>query len=190
MARGKHRKPQTFDSAYELAVPATSPSPPVHIQLLGSNTATVVHAQLIRPRDDWSGEKYRFEAAESAKREQGDVYDPETGEKLALARALQRLSRDLFSDVAKRVRESVAEQERLTAEAEKRREAAKTPVKRRTREEWEAMQSARMVPLEFEEQLREFRTTQSRFTQEAIPVLRAKRNEITTALEILGDSDS
>jgi hypothetical protein len=206
MARGKHRRPEPNYGqlvAPQIAYPAPppffgpAPGPGLTIQVLGAKNATVAKVQLTKPTEDWSGQQYRFEVAESAKREQGDVFDPETGEKLALARAFQRLSRDLFSDAAQRVRDSVAEQERQEAERERRREAARKPVKRRTREEWEAMQRARLVPQEFEQDLKTY-AQQAEFVSrylhkhdaESVRQLRAKRDEINTALQILGDPEA
>ncbi len=176
MARGKHRKPvfiapppQPFQD-----LPAV---PSVSVSVLGSKNATVAKVRLAKPTADWMVQEYQFEVAESSKREQGDVFDPVTGELLALGRAFQRLSRQLFSEAGKRVRESVAEQERLEAERERKAEAAKKPVKRRTKEEWEAMRAEKgyMIPPGFAEELREFEARQPRFN---------------TALEILEDSDS
>jgi hypothetical protein len=113
MARGKHRRPQPQQEfgyavplAPQIAYPAPpfpAPAPSVTLSVLGSKNATVARAQLTKPTKDWLGQEYQFEAAESAKREQGDVFDPKIGEMLAVARALQRLSRQLFSEANKQV---------------------------------------------------------------------------------------
>jgi hypothetical protein len=113
----------------------------VTISVLGSKNSTVARAVVTKPTKDWSGQEYVFEAAESSKREQGDVFDPVTGELLALARVFQRLSRQLFSEGSKRVKVSTEAQEAALIEAGRKKHAAVTPVKRRTREEWEAMQA-------------------------------------------------
>ncbi len=161
MAKSR-RKSQTFDPAF---FPAPLPPPPQYIDpvpvvtlsVLGAKNATVAKAHLSKYRWDGQGGEmlYEFTAADSSKREQGDQYDAETGELLALARTLQRLSRDLFSEADKRVKAAALEQERLEAERERKAEEAKKPVKRRTREEWEALQAtpARVIPQAFLDEL-------------------------------------
>jgi hypothetical protein len=103
----------------------------VTISVLGSKNSTVARAVVTKPTKDWSGQEYVFEAAESSKREQGDVFDPVTGELLALARVFQRLSRQLFSEGSKRVKVSTEAQEAALIEAGRKKHAAVTPVKRR-----------------------------------------------------------
>jgi hypothetical protein len=131
-----------------LAYPAPPPfdaSPAVSVQVLGAKNATVAKVTVTKPTRDWSGQEYRFEVRESSKREQGDVSDAETGELLALARAFQRLSRQLFSEANKRVKAGVAAQDAAREEAYRKAREPKQPVKRRTREEWEAIQQRELA---------------------------------------------
>ncbi len=121
------------------------PVPVISLNVLGAKNATVAKAVLSKYRwDGISGSMdYQYEAAESSKREQGDVYDQETGEMLALARVLQRISRDLFSEAGKRVKESTEKQEALRKAAELKKASPPRSVKGRTREEWERIQAER-----------------------------------------------
>ena len=153
---GKHRKP--FRQPQFNPGQALVPQPPVlayppmpyapkanvHVEVLGAKNATVAKVTLSR-HADWtaSSEVYRFEAAEASKREQGDVSDSEIGELLALGRAFQRLSRDLFREGHKRVRK--ASEARAAAEEAAEAKARHLPVEvhRRTREEWEEIQQKR-----------------------------------------------
>jgi hypothetical protein len=113
--------------------------PYVSIQVLHDRNASVVNAQLAKGTG-LEPPEYAYKASGSAKREHGDVHDETTAEMLALARALQDLSRQLLRDARKRVRASAeaqaAERERTAA---KRMKAA-CPVPRRTLEEWEEIQ--------------------------------------------------
>jgi hypothetical protein len=110
--------------------------PTAAVQTLSAKNATVAKVVVSKTTDYTRGPDYQFEAGDSAKREQGDVYDPQTGELLAMGRAFQKLGRAMTSEGNKRVQASVAEQAALRA----RREQPKQPVHRRTREEWEALQ--------------------------------------------------
>ena len=149
MARGKHRRPvapQPFWApppvlAYP-APPLPSPAPSVTISVLGSKNSTVARAVVTKLTKDWSGQEYVFEAAESSKREQGDVFDPVTGELLALARTFQRLSRQLFSEGSRRVKASTEAQEAARKASEEKRSKTGTPTGR-TKEEWDAIQRER-----------------------------------------------
>lgn len=149
---GKHSRRRQYDPAIPeqnfiaplppaFAVPY-DPGPAVQIQVLGSKNATVAKVKLSKTR--WGGGppevQYEFEVAEAAKREQGDVSDPRTGEVLALARAFQRLSRELFTEGNRRVKASSEAQAQADRAAILRREAVRRPVRRRTKEEWDAMQ--------------------------------------------------
>ena len=150
---GKHRKPfreqpiQAFMAPPPVAAYPPVPYAPkasVNVEVLGAKNATVAKVTLSRHADWTAGsEVYRFEAAEASKREQGDVSDAEIGELLALGRAFQRLSRDLFREGHKRVRK--ASEARAAAEEAAEAKARHLPVEvhRRTREEWEAIQQQR-----------------------------------------------
>jgi len=111
--------------------------PFVGVQALHDKNASVVNLQL-----DKYG-LYAFKASGSAKREQGDVHDETIGELIAAARAFQSLSRQLMSEATKRVNASTKAQAAAKQRAQEKREAAKRPVKRRTREEWERLQKER-----------------------------------------------
>lgn len=122
---------------------------------LQDKNATV--AKVSVRKQDWSNEHglsatYAFEATGSAKREQGDRFDPVTGELLALARAYERLSRQVQAEAAKRVNRLTYEQDQADRAKLMKRLTSPKPVHRRTREEWEAMQKASLVPPAFREQ--------------------------------------
>lgn len=121
-----------------------APKAQVNVEVLGAKNATVAKLTLSR-HADWtaSSEVYRFEAAEASKREQGDVSDAEIGELLALGRAFQRLSRDLFREGHKRVRK--ASEARAAAEVAARAKRLGPPkvVQHRPLEEWEKIQQQR-----------------------------------------------
>lgn len=123
-----------------LTVPLTVPTAHlapvfVSVQALQDKNASVAWVSISRNGWDLPPD-YAFEASGSAKREQGDRYDPVTGELLALARAFKRLARELESEGNKRVR-AMAEQ---AATDRARVNKPKQPVVRRTREEWLRMQ--------------------------------------------------
>jgi hypothetical protein len=115
-------------------------APQVIVQALQAKNASVakVTVQKIDWNKGWEPE-YKFEVSESAKREQGDVYDPLTGELMSQGRAFQRLGREMITEANKRVKADV----QARAEAEERKNQPKRPVHRRTREEWEAIQRHR-----------------------------------------------
>lgn len=121
-----------------------APKAQVNVEVLGAKNATVAKLTLSR-HADWTAtsEVYRFEAAEASKREQGDVSDAEIGELLALGRAFQRLSRDLFREGHKRVRK--ATEARAAAEEAARVKKMMPPkvVQHRPLEEWEKIQQQR-----------------------------------------------
>lgn len=122
-------------------VPFTFREPPrAHVEVLQAKNASVAKVTVQRTTDYSKGPDYVFEAAESTKREQGDRYDQMTGELLAVGRALQRAGRDMVHAGNRRVQDLVAEQEESRRRSAERAEAKVRPVKRRTREEWEAMQ--------------------------------------------------
>jgi hypothetical protein len=116
-------------------------APQVIVQALQAKNASVAKVTVIK--NDWNKlgwePEYKFEVSEAAKREQGDVYDPLTGELMSQGRAFQRLGREMVAEANKRVRADV----QTRAEAEARKNQPKRPVHRRTREEWEAIQRHR-----------------------------------------------
>jgi hypothetical protein len=88
--------------------PQNFPVPPPEIaataRYLQSKNATVVEVSFGRYSYGASGYDYYFAAADSSKREQGDVFDPVTGELIAAARALTRIARQMESTARKRVK--------------------------------------------------------------------------------------
>lgn len=150
MPKGNRRKPwqdQVLTYAPPpVAPPPYEPKPFLNVEVLGSKNSTVAKVTLARHADWNAGSTvYRFEAADSSKREQGDVFDPVTGEMLALGRALQRISRELFSEANKRVKVSTEAQLKARQAAYDKARAAKKPVHRRTKEEWDEIQRQRAV---------------------------------------------
>ena len=142
--RDRYVPPPEAYAPVSMPVPAPVflPQVSVGVQTLGSKNATVARVTLTRPGEDcWSAPVYQFEASESAKREQGDKYDPQTGELLALSRAFTRLGRQMASEANKRVQAMVDEKNQ--ASLNRLMKAHKAPVHRRTREEWEQIQAQR-----------------------------------------------
>lgn len=129
-------------------VPAFFPAPPilpaapmVTTQALHDKNASVVNVQVAkRSAEQYYPALYEFKASGSSKREQGDVHDEEIGELIAAARAFQSLSRQLMSEATKRVNASTKAQWAAAERARQKREAAKKPIKRRSKAEWEKMQ--------------------------------------------------
>jgi len=111
------------------------PVPMVIVVMLAARNATVV--QVSASKFTETGLVYEFVAADSAKREQGDVYDPLTGELLATGRAFQRLGRDMIRAAGKRVRASSAKQDVPRCWPRPRAQA-----QHRTLTEWKAIQAA------------------------------------------------
>lgn len=138
--RSKNRIPEAAYAPYPVPMAPAVPfpaNPNVSVQTLGSKNATVAKVLVSKPTPDWQGQVYSYEASESAKREQGDRYDPETGELIAMGRAFQRLGRQMIRDGNRRVQELIAEQE--LAQVRK----SKPQSYHRTREEWEQIQRER-----------------------------------------------
>jgi hypothetical protein len=128
--------------APQVPIPQYPPAAPqVIVQALQAKNASVAKVTVVK--NDWNKlgwePEYKFEVSESAKREQGDVYDPLTGELMSQGRAFQRLGREMVNEANKRVKADV----QARAEAEARKNQPKRPVHRRTREEWEAIQIQR-----------------------------------------------
>lgn len=198
---GKHRR--LAPQPYYPAPPMVAPAPSVTISVLGAKNATVAKVQLHKPAKDWTGQEYLFEVADSSKREQGDVYDAKTGELLALARAFQRLSRELFSEGQRRVKVSTDAQAKARAEAYLKVHEPKEPVRRRTKEEWEEIQrqaNSLTVNVPFAEKTVTYspadaeilagwrpdaRTVRSAPTELDAPSLRAARDNLNRLLELL-----
>lgn len=127
------------EMAMAAPVPMMAPQAPlISVQILGSKNATVAKATLHKPTADWTGQEYSFEAADSAKREQGDKYDPLTGELLAVSRALSRLARQVAHQANERIQEGVmAHHQELL---DKMHKPSKGQVKHRTLAEWQEIQ--------------------------------------------------
>lgn len=124
----------------------TSAIPPVvSVQSLSAKNATVAKVAVTKNPYEVAGPTYKFEAADSAKREQGDRYDPVAGELLSLGRAFQDLGQQMVSAGNERVSNVVEQQLEERRRALQRRLAKAEPPRRRTREEWEAMQEARAI---------------------------------------------
>jgi uncharacterized protein DUF1876 len=119
--------------------PPGSAAPYAAVQVLHDKNASVAHVSLSRSRGRETPDYY-LKGTGASKRERGDVHDEVTGEMLALSRALTDLARQLQSEAARRVKASTEAQYAAQLRALEKREAAKRPVKRRTKEEWEAMQ--------------------------------------------------
>ena len=121
------------------------PVPTVIVEMLAARNATVVQVSASKYTD--TGLVYDFKAADSAKREQGDIYDPLTGEMLATGRAFQRLGRDMIRAAGKRVRASSAKQD-----VPRRAPRPRAQVQHRTLAEWKAIQleRRRAAPLDAE----------------------------------------
>lgn len=118
-------------------VPYYPAGPSVHIQTLGSKNSTVGKVSVTAVTGWNSAPDYQFEVAESAKREQGDKYDPVTGELIALGRAFQKLGRRMVSEGSKRVQALADER------AHEQVKRSRPQTYHRTREEWEAIQAQR-----------------------------------------------
>jgi hypothetical protein len=145
MTSRRNRKPLPPVYAQPVyAQPSYSPrSPSVYADVLSSKNATVARVRVVKvPKDFAAPLDYEFEVSDSSKREQGDRYDEQAGELLALGRAFQRLGRELLSAGSKRTREVLAEQQAEREALEAKRSTPRQPVHRRTREEWETVQKA------------------------------------------------
>jgi hypothetical protein len=124
--------------------PQVPASPPVaSVFTLSAKNATVARVQVSKTSDWSKGPDYQFTAADSAKREQGDRYDPETGELIAIGRAFLDIGEQMVREGNKRVTDLVEEQAQERERAAQRRENKVKPVRRRTREEWEEIQRRR-----------------------------------------------
>lgn len=131
--------------------PHAEPTPVATVRLLQDKNASVARVDLSKL--NWTDNdgyhppatEYSFVASGSTKREQGDRFDPRTGEMLALGRAFQRLSRQLLAEGNRRVREMTKIQQQEAEDRVAKKERVAKPVHRRTREEWEALQHQEYV---------------------------------------------
>jgi uncharacterized protein (DUF3084 family) len=120
-------------------MPFPANGPMLSASALQDKNASVAKVSVTKITDYSKGADYAFEATGSAKREQGDVYDPLTGEMLAMSRALQSAARQLQSEANKRVAKAMEDKAAAEKAAAEAKERAKTPPKKRTKAEWEAM---------------------------------------------------
>jgi hypothetical protein len=124
-------------------VPAFKEPPRASVSVLRDKNATVANVSVSQMTDYNKGHDYLFEASGSTKREQGDRYDPQTGDLMAIGRALRNAGNDMITEANKRVSQIVADQAEERRRAAERRENKTKPVQRRTREEWERVQRIR-----------------------------------------------
>jgi hypothetical protein len=135
-------QPQVFQAPPPQAsypYPPANFGPSVSAQVLQDKNASVAKVTITKVTNLAKGPDYQIEVTGSAKREHGDRHDPVTGEMLALARALQSAARQLNSAAGARVTQAMEEQRAAEAAKAAAKEKAKTPPRKRTREEWEAI---------------------------------------------------
>lgn len=128
-------------------VPNNAPPPSLSVQVLQDKNASVAKVVLNRLAgyNYGDGNVYNYEVTGSAKREQGDRYDPVTGEKLALARTFQELADELRRDANKAVNELVREREEAQIRAAERKARKAKPQIHKPREVWERQQQERQL---------------------------------------------
>lgn len=135
--------PQSFYAAVPVPQPPAFKEPPrASVQVLRDKNATVANVTVSQMTDYTRGPDYTFETSGSTKREQGDRYDPQTGDLMAIGRALRNAGNEMITEANRRVQAIVEDQAEERRRAAERRENKSKPVKRRTRAEWEAMQRA------------------------------------------------
>ena len=139
--------PQPFPFAYPAVPqpPAFKEPPRASVQVLRDKNATVANVTVSQMTDYTRGPDYTFETSGSTKREQGDRYDPQTGDLMAIGRALRNAGNQMITEANRRVREITEDQAEERRRAAERRENKSKPPKRRTRAEWEAMQRRRQI---------------------------------------------
>lgn len=137
--------PQPFPFAYPAVPqpPAFKEPPRASVQVLRDKNATVANVTVSQMTDYTRGPDYTFETSGSTKREQGDRYDPQTGDLMAIGRALRNAGNEMITEANRRVQEIVEDQAEERRRALQRRLAKAEPPKRRTREEWERIQRIR-----------------------------------------------
>lgn len=155
MSRDKKRKNNGKDTPHEHTPAYLTPAPPapvfgfydasahvpsVYASALHDRNASVVSLRLVRATPNFGPLLYEYKASGSSKREKGDVHDEMTGELIALARALEDLSRQLLSDAGKRVKASAAAGQKQRERIEEKRAKALLPPRHRTLGEWQALQ--------------------------------------------------
>lgn len=137
-------QPQVYPFAYPSApvpqVPAFKEPPRASVQVLRDKNATVANVTVSQVTDYTKGPDYTFETSGSTKREQGDRYDPQTGDLLAIGRAMRNAGNEMIREANKRVADLVTEQQEVRDRAAQRRANKAKPVKRRTKAEWDTLQ--------------------------------------------------
>lgn len=151
--RRRGSRPQPLPQAvyptpvFQPPVPVPYPDKPsamVSIQVLQDKNASVAKVRLQRDNSwNYGDTAYTYEVTGSAKREQGDRYEPLTGEKLALARTFQELADALRRDASAEVNRIVAEDAEMRRRAAERKARKGQPQKHKPREQWEAEQRER-----------------------------------------------
>lgn len=127
-----------------VAYPERDAQPFVYIQTLQSKNASVANVSVSKPPLTWDQPPaWQFKSDGSAKREQGDRFDKETGEMLSVGRALVDAGEQMVREAARRVQASVEQQAAEREKAAERREHKARPVRHRTLKEWEALQARR-----------------------------------------------
>lgn len=149
MPNPKHKRqhrPDYPNYAFAYPVPqAPAPTafkepPRASVSVLRDKNATVANVTVSQVTDYTKGPDYTFETSGSTKREQGDRYDPQTGDLMAIGRALRNAGNEMIREANKRVADIVAEQAEIHRRSAERRENKGKPVNRRTKEEWERAQ--------------------------------------------------
>jgi hypothetical protein len=139
--------PQPF--AYpvpQAPAPAAFREPPrASVQVLRDKNATVANVTVSQVTDYTKGPDYTFETSGSTKREQGDRYDPQTGDLMAIGRALRNAGNEMIREANKRVQDLVAEQAEVRRRSAERRENKGKPVNRRTKAQWETIQRGKQA---------------------------------------------
>lgn len=138
------KKPDYGERLKFTPLSAPEPRPMSTVTTLLDKNASVAHVQVNKHSNEYgAGPRYNFKVSGSSKREQGDVYDEDTGEILALAKAFQKLSQEMFSEASRRVEALADEQEKSLVRSAERKLRKEQPVRRRTREEWEEWEAVK-----------------------------------------------
>jgi hypothetical protein len=134
--------------------PPVHQTPTVFVQTLQAKNASVANVTVSKPGDSWENPaRWEFKSDGSAKREQGDRFDPETGEMLAVGRALVEAGEKMVREANKRVQASIEQQAAERQRAVERRNNKTRPVRHRTLAEWEAVKVHREEVLRKAERL-------------------------------------
>lgn len=126
-------------------VPDHAPAANVSVQVLQDKNASVAKVTLRRDNswDYGDGRAYDYTVTGSAKREQGDRYDPVTGEKLALARTFQELADKLRRDANQAVNQIVREDAEMHRRAAERKARKGKPQQHKPLEQYQKELAAR-----------------------------------------------